>query len=114
MNKGEKVSFDANVSDTEGKHDGGLGGDREKPGKGTTGVALRYHKWSEYKELPQDQQEELSEWRKANKCGKEVGKQGGKGGKGCGKHGCPSSDSPRNENKATKKFKSMISKMEAR
>ena len=63
LNKRGKVSFDANVSGTKGKHAGGLGGDCEKPGKGTTCVALQYHKWLEYKELPQDQQDELSEWR---------------------------------------------------
>ncbi len=44
VNKRGKISFDANVSGTEGKHAGGLGGNREKPGKGTTGVALPYHK----------------------------------------------------------------------
>jgi hypothetical protein len=45
----ERVSFEENVSDTGGKpHQGGLGGDREKPGKGATGVALRYHKFKVY------------------------------------------------------------------
>jgi hypothetical protein len=35
--KKRRVSFEANVSDTRGKpHQGGLGEDREKPGKGAT------------------------------------------------------------------------------
>lgn len=103
-----RVSFDANVSGTNAKPQGGLGGDREKPGKGTTGVALRYHKFAEFKNLPKDQQDELVEWNKANGRGKGE-KGGGKGGKG-GKRG--SGGSPRND--PTKKLKSMISEMEAR
>ena len=103
-----RVSFDANVSGTNGKPQGGLGGDREKPGKGATGVALRYHKYAEFKTLPKDQQDELSAWTKANGRGKDD-KGGAKGGKG-GKRG--SGGSPRND--PTKKLKSMISEMEAR
>ena len=61
-----RVSFDANVSSTNGKPQGGLGGEREKPGKGATGIALRYHMFDEFKLLPKDQQDELSEWNKAN------------------------------------------------
>jgi len=102
-----RVSFDANVSGTNGKPQGGLGGDREKPGKGASGVALRYHKFAEFKNLPKDQQDELVEWNKANGRGK-GDKGGGKGGKG-GKRG--SGGSPRND--PTKKLKSMISDMEA-
>ena len=56
-----RVLFDANVSGTNGKPQGGLGGEREKPGKGATGIALRYHKFDEFKLLPKDQQDELSE-----------------------------------------------------
>ena len=51
-----RVSFDANVSGTNCKPQGGLGGDHEKPGKGASGVALRYHKFDEFKLLPKDQQ----------------------------------------------------------
>jgi hypothetical protein len=76
-----RVSFDANVSGTNGKPQSGLGGEREKPGKGATGVALCYHKFDEFKLLPKDQQDELSEWNKANGRGK------GGGGKGGGKGG---------------------------
>jgi len=65
-----RVSFDANISGTNGKTHGGLGGDREKPGKGASGVALRYHKFAEFKNLPKDQQDELVEWNKANGRGK--------------------------------------------
>jgi hypothetical protein len=104
------VLFDANVSGTNGKPQGGLGGEREKPGKGATGVALRYHKFDEFKLLPKDQQDELSEWNKANERGK-GGKGGGKGGKGGGKRSSPGG-SPHND--PTKKLKSMISEMEAR
>jgi hypothetical protein len=62
-----RVSFEANVSGTGGKsHQGGLGGDCEKPGKGETGVALCYHKFKEYRNLSKEEQEELTEWNKAN------------------------------------------------
>ena len=103
-----RVLFEANVSGTNGKPQGGLGGDREKPGKGASGNALCYHKFAEFKNLPKDQQDELVEWNKANGRGKGE-KGGGKGGKG-GKRGSPGG-SPRYD--PTKKLKSMISKMEA-
>jgi hypothetical protein len=103
------VSFDANISSTSTKAQGGLGGDCKKPGKGLTGMALCYHKYAEFKELPKDQQDELSKWHKANGCNKE--EKSGKGGKGRGKRS--PSRSPWNTNHTTKKFKSMISKMEA-
>jgi hypothetical protein len=103
-----RVLFDANVSGTNGKPQGGLGGDRKMPGKGASGVALPYHKFDEFKNFPKDQKDELIEWNKAN--GKSKGdKGGGKGGKG-GKQGSPGG-SPRND--PTKKLKSMISEMEA-
>jgi hypothetical protein len=106
-----RVLFDVNVSGTNGKPQGGLGGECEKPGKGVTGVALCYHKFDDFKLLPKDQQDELSEWNKANGRGK-GGKGGGKGaGKGGGKRSSPGG-SPRND--PTKKLKSMISEMEAR
>jgi hypothetical protein len=105
-----RVSFDANVSDTNGKPHGGLGGDRKKPGKGASGIALCYHKFDEFKNLPKDQQDELIEWNKANGQGK-GGVGGGKGGKGGGKQS-PPGGSPRND--PTKKLKSMISEIEAR
>jgi len=58
-----RVSFDVNVIGASGSkpHQGGLGGDCEKPGKGATGVALRYHKFEEFKNLSKEQQEELTE-----------------------------------------------------
>jgi hypothetical protein len=59
--KKRRVLFDANVSGTNGKPQGGLGGDCEKPGKGASGVALCYHKFDEFKNLPKDQQDELIE-----------------------------------------------------
>ena len=73
--------FKANVSGTNGKPQGGLGGDRKKPGKGASGIVLRYHKFDEFKNSPKDQQDELIEWNKANGRGT-GGKGGGKGGKG--------------------------------
>jgi hypothetical protein len=101
-----RVSFEANVSGTGGKpHQGGLGGDREKPGKGATGVALRYHKFKEYRNLSKEQQEELTGWKKVNCGGKNHGKKKGKCSLPAG--------SPNNKSDNAKKFKSMISAMEA-
>jgi hypothetical protein len=60
--------------------------------------------------LPKDQQKELTEWNKAN------GGKKGNGGKKCGKRATPGG-SPCNTDKSTyynKKFKSMLSEMEAR
>ncbi len=100
-------SFEANVSGTGGKpHQGGLGGDHEKPGKGVTGVALCYHKFDEYRNLSKEQQEELTKWNKANDGGKNHGKKKGKLPLPAG--------SPRNKSDNAKKFKSLISAMEAR
>ncbi len=101
-----RVSFEANVSGTGGKpQQGGLGGDRKKPEKGATEVTLCYHKFNEFKNLSQEQQQELSEWNKANGGGKNHGKKKGK-------HSLPSGSLCNNANN-NKKFKSMISKMEA-
>ncbi len=99
-------SFEANVSGTGGKpHQGGMGGDHEKPGKGATGVALCYYKFKEYRNLSKEQQEELTEWYKANGGGRNHGKKKGKRSSPTG--------SPRNKSDNAKKFKSMISAMEA-
>ncbi len=101
-----RVSFEANVSGTGGKpHQGGLGGDCEKTGKGATGVTLRYHKFEEYRNLSKEQQEELTKKNKANGRGKNHGKKKGK-------HYLPAG-SPCNKSDNAKKFKSMISAMEA-
>jgi hypothetical protein len=101
-----RVSFEANVSGTGGKpHQGDLGDDRKKPGKGATGVALHYHKFKELKNLFKEQQQELSKWNKANGGGKKDRKKKGKQSLPAG--------SPRNNANNNKKFKSMISKMEA-
>jgi hypothetical protein len=81
LEKKGMVSFEAHVSGANGKPQGGLGGDREKPGKGASGVALCYHKFAEFKNLPKDQQDESVTWNKANGRGK-GDKGGGKGGKG--------------------------------
>ena len=104
-----RVSFDVNVSGAAGSkpHQGGLGGDREKPGKGTTGVALRYHKYEEFKNLSTEQQEELTQWNRAN-GGKSHDKKRGK------RPSAPGSPRQNKSDNTTKKFKSMISEMEAR
>ena len=62
VKKEGRVFFEANVSDNGAKpHQGGLDGDYEKPGKGATWVALRYHRFKEYKNLVKEQQDELTE-----------------------------------------------------
>ena len=104
--KKTKVSFDVNVSGAAGgiKSPGGLGGGNPSPGKGESGVSLRYHTHKEFLDLNKDQRNELSEWTKAN---------GGKK-KGGGKR---KGDSPRGSPKAgdsNKRFKTMISEMEGR
>jgi hypothetical protein len=103
-----RVSFEANVSGATGgkPHQGGLGGDCEKPGKGMTGVALRYHKFEEFKNLSKEQQDELIEWNRAN-GGKNQDRKKGK---------CSSTLGSPCQNKSdnmTKMLKSMISEMEA-
>ncbi len=103
-----RVLFEANVSSTNMKAQDGLGGDRKKPGKGRTGVALRYHKYNKFQALSAEQKAELNEWKEANGHSKED--------KGCGKKGggiCSPGGSPCNATNANKKWKSMISEMEA-
>jgi hypothetical protein len=98
--KKTKVSFDANVSAATGgkKSPGGgdLRGGNPSPGKGESGVSLRYHTHKEFLDLNKDQRNELSEWTEAN---------GGKKKGGCKQGG----DSPRGSPKAddpNKQFKS--------
>jgi hypothetical protein len=104
-----RVSFEANVSSATGgkPHQGGLGGDHEKPGKGMTGAALCYHKFEEFKNLSKEQQDELTKWNRAN-GGKNEDRKKGK----CS----PTVVSPhRNKSdNTTKKLKSMNFEMEAR
>jgi hypothetical protein len=103
-----RVSFEANVSGAAGgkPHQGGLGGDCEKPGKGTTGVALCYHRFKEFKNLSKEQQDELTEWNRAN-GGKNQDRKKGKCSSTPGSPRCNKSDN------TTKKFNSMISEMES-
>ena len=102
------MSFDVNVSGAAGgikSPGGGLGGGNPSPGKGESGVSLRYHTHKEFLDLNKDQRNELSEWTKAN---------GGKKKQGGGKR---KGDSPRGSPKAgdsNKRFKTMISEMEGR
>jgi hypothetical protein len=105
-----RISFDANVSSTNVKAQAGLGGDCKKPGKGRTGIALRYHKYNKFQALSAEQKAELNKWKEANGRSKED-KVKGAGKKGGGKRS--PGGSPRNSTNAMKKWKSMISEMEA-
>jgi hypothetical protein len=90
------------------KAEAGLGGDWENPGKGRTGMTLCYHKYNKFQAVSAGQKAELNEWKEANGRSKEdkgVGKKGG------GKRSPGSS--PCNATNANKKWKSMISEMEA-
>ncbi len=104
------VLFDANVSSTNAKAQAGLGGDCKKPGIGKTGIALCYHKYNEFQALSAEHKAELNEWKEANGRSKEDKVKGG-GKKGGGKRSPGSC--PCNVTNATKKWKSMISEMEA-
>jgi hypothetical protein len=82
---------------------GGLGGDNDKPGTGSTGVALRYHRHKEFHALSREQKDELVKWTKAN---------GGK--KAGGKKAASTNKSEEGGAPSIKKFKSMISQLETR
>ena len=71
-----KVSFGAEISAATGKTAGGLGGGIPKPGKGSSGVDLRYHRHREFHALSKEQKDELCKWNNAN-----GGKKTPKGGK---------------------------------
>jgi hypothetical protein len=103
-----RVLFEANVLFTNMKAQAGLGGDCKKPQKGRSGVALHYHKYNEFQAFFAEQKAELNEWKEDNGRSKED-KGGGK--KGGGKRSPGSS--PHNATNANKKWKSMISEMEA-
>jgi hypothetical protein len=95
-----KVTFQAGISGAEGSTAAGLGGDAKKPGFGTTGVALRYHKHKDFMKLHKNQKDELTAWQKAN-----VEKNG------AGKR----PDTGKKENsKAVKKYKGMVSALETK
>ncbi len=96
--KNDKVTFQADISATSATA-AGLGGDAKKPGFGTTGVALHYHKHKDFVKLSKNQKDELSAWQRANS---DKNNGGGKRKSSPGK-----SDS-------SKKFKSMISAMETK
>ena len=82
---------------------GGLGGGNDKPGTGSTGVALPYHRHKEFHALSKEQKDELVKWTKAN---------GGK--KAGGKKAASTNKSEEGGAQSIKKFKSMISQLEAR
>ena len=93
-----KVTFQADISVAAATVPG-LGGDAKKPGFGTSGVSLRYHKHKDFIKLPKYQKDELSAWQRAN-SNKNNG--GGKKKFTAGK------------NDPLKKFKSMISAFETK
>ncbi len=95
-----KVAFDASVLGTSGKTQGGLGGGNANPGKCSTGVALRYHCHKEFHALNKEQKDELCEWTKAIGGKKAGGKK-------------PASPRKLDQGGRTKKFKSMLSELEA-
>jgi hypothetical protein len=80
------------------------------PKKGRTGIALCYHKYNKFQALFVEQKVKLNKWKEANGCSKEDTEKGG-GKKGGGKRS--PGNSPCNATNATKKWKSMISEMEA-
>jgi hypothetical protein len=47
-----KVTFQAGISGAEASTAPGLGGNAKKPGFGTSGIALRYHKHKDFYETP--------------------------------------------------------------
>jgi hypothetical protein len=94
-----KVSFQADISGTSATA-AGLGGDAKKPGFGTKGVSLHYHKHKDFVKLPKDQKDELSAWQRANS---DKNNRGGKRNKSS-----PGKSDP------SKRFKSMISAMETK
>ena len=101
-----RASIEANVSGTTGNKQqakGGLGGGNDKPGTGSTGVALRYHRHKEFHALNKEQKDELVEWTKAN-GGKKTG----------GKKAASTNKQEEGGAPSIKKFKSMISQLEAR
>ncbi len=95
-----KVAFKASVLGTSGKTQGGLGGGNPNPGKGSTGVAIRYHCHKEFHALNKEQKDELCKWTKANGRKKAGGKK-------------PASPRKLDGEGSTKKFKSMLSELEA-
>jgi hypothetical protein len=95
-----KVAFSASVSGTSVKTQGGLRGGNANPGKGSTGVALCYHRHKEFHALNKEQKDELREWTKANGGKKAGGKK-------------PATPRKLDGRGSTKKFKSMLSELEA-
>jgi hypothetical protein len=98
-----RASIEANESGTTGNKQqakGGLGGGNDKPGTGSTGVALRYHRHKEFHTLNKEQKDELVEWTKAN-GGKKTG----------GKKAASTNKQEEGGAPSIKKFKSMISQL---
>ena len=65
--KSDKRPYEATISSTAGTGKKSTPKTSLKPGVGKTGVALRFHKISEYKKLNEEQKAELAEWRKNRK-----------------------------------------------
>ncbi len=108
--KKRRILFDANVSSTNVKAQAGLGGDCEKPKKGRPGVALCCHKYDKFQALSAEQKAELNNWKEADGHSKDDKVKGGDK-KGGGKRS--PGGSPCKTTNAAKKWKSIISEMEA-
>ncbi len=62
LGKKGKVTFQAGILDVEASTASGFGGNAKKPGFGTTGIALRYHKHKDFAKLPKAQKDRLTTW----------------------------------------------------
>jgi hypothetical protein len=94
-----KVTFQAGISGAEASTAPGLGGNTKKPGFGTSGIALRYHKHKDFMKLPKAQKDKLTTWQKANADKNNNGKRPATG---------------KSNTKANKKFKGMVSALETK
>jgi hypothetical protein len=99
LGKKRKVTFQVGISGAEASTASGLGGDAKKPGFGTTGVALRYHKHKDFMQLPKAQKDELTTWQKGNAAKNGTGKR-------------PATN--KLNSKAQKKYKGMVSALETK
>jgi hypothetical protein len=95
-----KVTFQAGILGAEASTASGYGGDAKKPGFGTTGDALRYHKHKDFLKLSEAQKDELTTWQKANANKNNNGKRPSTGIKA--------------SQASNKKFKSMTSALETK
>ncbi len=89
----------AGISGAEASSASGLGGNAKKPGFGTSGVVLCYHKHKDFMKLLKAHKDKLTTWQKANADKNNNGK-------------CPATG--KSNTKANKKFKGMVSALETK